>query len=128
MAEIVEQQAQPRFEVPIDRGTDAALRALLDDYEVLGDMVYRLLAQEDRHPTLRPLLAEGRRRHRAWVIERLGQALPPSPESNRRALQLVAATDVYTWKLLRRDLVQTYDEVKAIMGGTIESLMGVALS
>jgi len=72
-----------------------AVAALVDDYEITGDPTIRMLALEGRMPSLTPLLDAGRRDHRAWVERTLG--------GGERLPALVVATDVYTWKLLRRD-------------------------
>jgi len=73
----------------------ALVEALADDYETTGDAVIRTLALEEKVPSLQPLLALGRRSHREWV-----EAMFGAPELTP---ELVVATDVYTWKLLRRD-------------------------
>jgi AcrR family transcriptional regulator len=41
-----------------------AVDALFDDYERWGDSLLMVLAQEQRHPELRPLLDDGRQMHR----------------------------------------------------------------
>ena len=46
-----------------------ALEALVEDYEITGDAVIRMLALEEKVPTLAPLLAHGRAGHRGWVEE-----------------------------------------------------------
>jgi AcrR family transcriptional regulator len=82
---------------------------LLADYEQTGDAVIRLLALEPRHPALKAALDFGRSEHRRWVsgvfAEPLGKLVATG---RRRALDaLVVATDVYTWKLLRRDMARS---------------------
>jgi hypothetical protein len=54
-----------------------------------------MLAQEERIPALRPLAARGRAEHREWVARMFAPG--------DRLDVAVVATDVYTWKLLRRD-------------------------
>jgi AcrR family transcriptional regulator len=83
----------------------AAIRTLVDDYEETGDAIVRMLALEERIEVLRPALERGRRGHRQWVERVFDAALKRlhGPERARRIAELVAATDVYTWKLLRRD-------------------------
>jgi AcrR family transcriptional regulator len=83
----------------------AATDLLLEDYERRGDAAIRLLALEARVPALVPVLAFGRAGHRAWVERIFPAALDglAAPERERRVLLLVCATDVYTWKILRRD-------------------------
>jgi AcrR family transcriptional regulator len=82
----------------------AAVRALVGDYERMGDANFRWAASE-RLDLLADLLDEARRSHQGWIVSLFGDRLPTSPAARRRAVQaLHAATDVYTWKLLRRDL------------------------
>ena len=74
---------------------ESIVDVLVDDYEITGDAVIRLLALEEKVPSVGPRLAVGRKGHRDWVEAMFG-APDVTPE-------LVVATDVYTWKLLRRD-------------------------
>jgi AcrR family transcriptional regulator len=89
--------------------------ALLSDYEVTGDSVIRLLALEEKVPALKPMLAHGRKGHREWV-ETMFQAPEFVPE-------LIVATDVYTWKLLRRDQGLSRDETAAAMLRIVQALL-----
>jgi AcrR family transcriptional regulator len=75
----------------------AAARAICTEYEAYGDDILRLLYQEERVAFLAPFVEQGRVFHREWVARSL-----PADDARRHA-QLVAVTDVYTWKLLRRD-------------------------
>jgi hypothetical protein len=80
------------------------VRALVGDYERMGDANFRWAASE-RLGRLAPLLDDARAGHQAWIVEMLGAGLPSGGPARRRAVNaLHAATDVYTWKLLRRDL------------------------
>lgn len=83
----------------------AAVRVLVDHYEQRGRMTLLLLAQEDGDPTIRAITDQGRTLHRTWVAEAFADDLAPLPQHRRDELTdlLVVATDVYTWKLLRRD-------------------------
>ena len=91
------------------------VEALVDDYETTGDAVVRLLALEEKMPSLQPLLARGREGHREWVETMFGapELLP----------ELVVATDVYTWKLLRRDQGLSRDETVAAMLRIVQALV-----
>lgn len=82
-----------------------AVRNLLDHYEELGLPVLRLLAQEDRSPALRALADRGRAVHAEWCVRVFAPALAGhrGAERARRLAQLIAVTDVLTWKLLRHD-------------------------
>ena len=84
---------------------DGAIRTLLDDYERLGDTYLRTLSVEERVPVVRPMIERGREGHERWVAHAFSAALEgrDATTRRRRLAQLVVATDVYTWKLLRRD-------------------------
>jgi AcrR family transcriptional regulator len=92
-----------------------ALRTLVDSYERWGDEVLHLLAEEERSPVIREVTESGRRYHHAWVRRVFTPPLRdlPANELERRLAQLVAVTDVYAWKILRRDLGLARDEVEA---------------
>jgi AcrR family transcriptional regulator len=83
----------------------AAIDLLVADYELAGDGIFRWLALEERVPALAPLIARGREEHRNWVSRTFTAALDGLGGSARadRLDLLVCATDVLTWKQLRRD-------------------------
>ena len=102
-----------------------AVRVLVSDYEAIGDHVIRMLFQEARWPVLSELLNFGRQWHRDWVTATFGpliQTTDPAART-RRIDQLIAATDLYTWKLLRRDFERSVEQTEAIMAGTIRELL-----
>jgi AcrR family transcriptional regulator len=81
----------------------AGIAALVDEYEDSGDWVIAMLGQETVHPRVRRMTETGRAMHRQWVRTVLDPE-PPDPERAEEIVDLlVVATDVYTWKLLRRD-------------------------
>jgi AcrR family transcriptional regulator len=84
---------------------DAAVESLVAGYERLGDATMRTLALEGRVPAVAAVLDMGRRGHAEWVERIFARALDGlrGADRARRLAQLVVATDVYTWKLLRRD-------------------------
>jgi AcrR family transcriptional regulator len=95
--------AQERRAPPGD--LQEAMRLLLDHYERRGDATVLLLAQERVDDVLAGVVERGRRLHRDWNAEVFAGALAAAPAERREELLdlLVVATDVYTWKLLRRD-------------------------
>jgi AcrR family transcriptional regulator len=93
----------------------ALVEAVVDDYETTGDAVVRLLALEEKVPSLQPMLARGREGHREWVETMFG-----APEL---VAELIVATDVYTWKLLRRDQGLSRDETVAAMLRIVQALL-----
>lgn len=104
---------------------DAAVRTWFDHYEQFGDAVVRSLAQEGEHPDVGPVIEVGRAKHRERVSRLLGPLLDTWPARERgRALDaLVCASDVYTWKLLRRDFGRPRAEAEATMRLMIETIV-----
>lgn len=102
--ELERRVSEQRLAAPVG-DVAGAIRNLLDHYEAVGDLVLRGLAQEGRHPPLRALMDRGRHFHHAWVARTFApQLTAASGEARERRLaQLIAVTDVYVWKLLRRD-------------------------
>lgn len=84
---------------------DAALEVLAGHYEAWGDTMLLLLAQESWEPVAAEITASGRLLHRDWVRGVFAPALERVDAADRdEAVDLlVVATDLYAWKLLRRD-------------------------
>ena len=119
------EEVRSRRSLPTGASPRAVAHALVEDYEASGDLVLRLLSQEGRHPSLAALLDIGRAGHRHWVADAFADALAARPPEAREALldQLVVATDVFTWKLLRRDRGRRPPEVEALMAGLMEDVI-----
>ncbi len=83
----------------------AAVAAVYDVYETMGDFVISQLNDERRRPSLKPVLDLGRENQRTWAMTVFAPQLQASHGSARAQLlnMLLIATDVYVWKLLRRD-------------------------
>lgn len=95
---------------------DGAVTMIVDDYELNGDAVMRMLALEGRIEAVRRVAEAGRTAHEEWVARVFGPKLDGSPVRRRRqTLQLIVATDLYTWQLLRRDRHLPVEEVRAVM-------------
>jgi len=121
--------------VAVDRETPpgdvaAAIDRLADIYETWGDSVIRNLAQEPRHPALKRLLDLGRARHRAITAATYAPWLDrlAPPERTRVHDALVAATDVYVWKLARRDMGRSRSEATQIMLTLVRAVLTQAWS
>ncbi|OBA84071.1 hypothetical protein A9W99_06745 [Mycobacterium sp. 1164966.3] len=90
-----------------------ALTVLIAHYERRGDPVLGVLAEEDGDPRARQICNTGRALHRKWVEDLFGSELPPEAVERARLVDaLVVATDVYAWKLLRRDRCLSVDDVR----------------
>lgn len=104
---------------------DHALAVLVDGYERVGDAVLRNIALEDRLPVVGKWVEFGRRYHREWVARVFGEWLP-SPRAadyRRRRAQFIVATDLYTWKILRRDQGLSRSETLRAMRDLVDRLI-----
>jgi AcrR family transcriptional regulator len=102
----------------------AAVTAIFDIYETMGDLVVRRLADEERRPALKPLLDQGRQNHRDLVRNVFAPQLARASGAERAQLLqiLLVATDVYVWKLLRRDRGLSRAAAEAIVRRMIDSV------
>jgi AcrR family transcriptional regulator len=94
-----------------------AVRILVDHYELRGDGVIALLGQEAADERVRQIVTVGRDVHRRWVEAVFAPWLPATDRGERdeRVRLLIVATDVYVWKLLRRDMTLPRPAVEAHM-------------
>ena len=101
-----------------------ACAVLVADYEDNGDATIRTLAVEERVPAVREALAAGRAAHREWVERTFPGALAGrSGRARERHVDLlVVATDVYAWKLLRRDRGHSPETTAAAMAALVSAL------
>ena len=116
----------------IDTGLDgtpendpvAAVGIAVQGYEKFGDVIVRLIAQEDRVPAVREVIEHGTNVHLGWIDRVFAGTLSGLRGRARkvRAAQLKAATDVQFWKLLRRDLGLSRSETEAAMVEIVEAL------
>lgn len=104
-----------------------AVAALIRDYEASGDLVMRMLAQEERHRPMRRITDAGRASHRRWIEIVFEPWLRRAGEARREAMldALVVATDVYVWKLVRRDMGRGTDALVRLMLQMIAAALGV---
>ncbi len=108
-----------------------AIATLIAHYEEEGRLVLNLLAQEQGDdPFPHEAVAEGRAYHRAWVERILRPAAVGTERDGARGNAerertdaLVAATDLYTWKLLRHDLGRSVAETEAVVLRSVRSVL-----
>jgi AcrR family transcriptional regulator len=109
---------------------DSAIDRLMDIYETWGDSVIRNLAQEPLHPPLKRLLDLGRGRHRSITAATYAPWLDRLPPADRKTTldALIAATDVYVWKLTRRDMRHSRAEVTRVLRTLVDAVLAHASS
>ncbi len=105
--------------------TVGAIRRLVADYEQLGDANARWAMDVEHLGSLAPLIEQARHSHRAWLEAAFEPYLPAEGKARRRVVNaLHAATDVYTWKLLRRDLGVSRAETERTMAHLVDGALG----
>lgn len=104
---------------------DKALALLASDYEETGDLIMHLLAQEERSAEVRAFTDYGRAKHREWLAATMEPFLKKLPAGERQARLdlLVVATDVYTWRLLRRDAKRSAADYVAAMRRLVDGAL-----
>lgn len=121
-AEILSQRDQ----APAD-DVASALYVLLAHYERDGDAVLRTLALEETVAEAKAIATAGREGHRAWCARVFAPHLPP-PTDDAYGVRLdafVAATDIYVWKLLRRDLRRSADDAGQVIRALVDGLLSL---
>jgi len=107
-----------------------AVRTIVEHYERRGDTVLLMIAQEGSDERLGRLTKHGRVMHRAWVEEVFAPQLAGRADADELVDLIVVATDVYTWKLLRRDRrlsrAATEQRILHLLGALLESAPGSA--
>ena len=100
-----------------------AVRAVVRHYELRGDGVLLLLGQEASQAFAARITARGREVHRRWVADVFAPVLPRRSGRDQALDLLVVATDVYTWKLLRRDRRLSVDRTCARMEALVRAVL-----
>jgi AcrR family transcriptional regulator len=118
-AEVAEERRAPAGDV------GAAIRILVDHYEKRGDFALLMLAQETTYDHVRQMSEAGKATHRDWVAEVFSPDLAGLSAGDREELLdlLVIATDVYTWKLLRRDRGLSRSETEHRMNTLVSAVL-----
>ncbi len=103
---------------------EQVLEYILAHYERDGDAVLRTLAIEDKLAAAKRLAEHGRRVHRTWCARVFAPYLPPAADDAypARLDAFVAATDLYLWKLIRRDLGRTAEQTRQVISALLYAL------
>jgi AcrR family transcriptional regulator len=111
-AERIGEEVRTRRRAPAG-DIESIIAAIITDYEASGDLIMRMLSQEDRQPAIKRMTDLGRSEHRAWLAKDFAPWLDPSRPDQLDAL--VVATDLYVWKLIRRDMRRPVPALHALM-------------
>jgi AcrR family transcriptional regulator len=127
-AAVLEQEPEPEAVKRLTATPDdieGAIELLVGDYEFAGDGIIRVLALEERIPALKPTLEWGRSVQRKWIEDTFPSALTclDGAARERRFELLACATDVYTWKLLRRDRGLSREDTAAAIRQLVEAVI-----
>lgn len=124
-ADVLAQETRGRRHQATRGDVRSAVTTLVGEYELFGDANVRWAVAADRLGSLVSLLDEARAAHQEWLADIFADQLPSRPTLRQRAVNaLHAATDVYTWKLLRRDLRLSRVETERTMIELVSGLVG----
>lgn len=105
---------------------DGILHALLSNYEKMGEAGIRTIYLENELKEARDIGEKGRKVHREWCAHVFAPFLP-EPEHQEYEIRLTAfltSTEIYLWKLLRKDLgydaERTFQVFKMLVEGLVE--------
>lgn len=101
-----------------------AVAQLIDQYEALGDPLMNVLRQESRVPGFGAIAEFGKQTHDKWCQRVFAPWLDKRTGVQRRRLlaQIITASDLYSWYLLRRQRGLSQRQTELAM---IEMLVGL---
>lgn len=102
-----------------------AINDLIEHYETDGKLILNLLTQEHSGDSFVPdAIQKGRLYHRDWVKRCFAPYLSGTDKETVDAL--VAATDIYVWKLLRMDLGRSRNAVQKVITKMVKRILEVS--
>jgi len=103
--------------VPEEEGLESAIHALIGHYERDGDFVINFLAQENQFEEVKKITDHGRKVHMEWVEKYCRHLLKGETEEEReqKLFAAIAATDIGTWKLLRKEYGMEPEIIAGVM-------------
>lgn len=104
---------------------DDILKTLLSNYEKMGEAAIRTINLEPELEIARQIGAKGRTLHRDWCIRMFAPYLPDeqSIDYEIQLTSFIAATEIYLWKLLRKDLKFGKEKTFSIFRNLVQGLI-----
>jgi AcrR family transcriptional regulator len=118
--DIVTEREAPPGDVP------AAIRVIVGHYERRGDFVVHLLGHERDDEHFAEITGPGKALHRTWVASVFAPQLAGRDDAGELTDLLVVATDVFTWKLLRRDRGLSRAQTEARIGRLVGAVLALS--
>ncbi len=98
----------------------AAIKALVGAYERVGDILVSLLSSTQHSKEGWQATVGERDYHENWLAEMFADWLPAATTARRRMIAgLSAATNVYAWKVVRRDLRRSRAATEDVIGDLV---------
>lgn len=124
-AEVIARETEAARDAAVPGDGRGAITILVDEYERIGDAGVRWAMTADRLGALAGMLEAARTKHQAWLDRIFAARLPKAERARQRTIEaLHVATDLYTWKLLRRDLGHDRAHTEGIILGLVEAVLG----
>ncbi|MGC9342377.1 MAG: TetR/AcrR family transcriptional regulator [Bacteroidales bacterium] len=117
---------EERINAPIG-DIDGILKALISNYEKMGEAGIRTIYLENELKEAKDIGEKGRRVHREWCARVFAPFLPDPghKEYELRLSAFVTATEIYLWKLLRKDMGydinKTFEVFKMLVEGLVKN-------
>ena len=104
---------------------ESAISTLMDHYEAESALILNLLEQANKGETFAKTAADrGQIYHRKWVEHCFGPLLKEAQRENIDAL--VAATDIYIYKLLRLEMGRSIKATKAVINCLVRGVLEIS--
>lgn len=112
--------------VPEEEGLESAIHALIRHYERDGELVINFLAQENQFEEIKKITDHGRKIHNEWVKKYCHQLLKGDTQEDRKLklFAAITATDIGTWKLLRKDYGMEPEKIAGVMMTLLNGING----
>lgn len=101
------------------------LKTLLSNYENIGDAAIRTIRLEPELEVARQIGVKGRKLHRDWCRLVFEPFLPDSqsPDFEIQLTSFISVTEIYLWKLMRKDLKLSKKKTFSVFKNMLEGVV-----